>query len=116
MYVGELHEANISKDHEDGVKDPSYVRDIYDNTTVGFKYFDLKGVKGLRITTRGYGKGDFEIRTSIGGEVLGRIGVDFYTAWTEGRAEFTIPDGVYPLYLTFKGMGNPTLLNFEFLH
>ena len=116
MYVGELHEANISKDHEDGVKDPSYVRDIYDNTTVGFKYFDLKGVKGLRITTRGYGKGDFEIRTSIDGEVLGRISVDFCTAWTEGRAEFTIPDGVYPLYLTFKGMGNPTLLNFEFLH
>ena len=116
MYVGELHEANITKDHQDGEKDPSYIRDIYENTTIGFKYFELKDVKGLRITTRGYGKGDFEIRTSIDGEVLGTIGVDFCTAWTDNKAGFTIPDGVYPLYLTFKGMGNPSLLSFEFLH
>ena len=116
MYVGELHEANITKDHQDGEKDPSYIRDIYENTTIGFKYFELKDVKGLRITTRGYGKGDFEIRTSIDGEVLGTIGVDFCTAWADNKAEFTIPDGVYPLYLTFKGMGNPSLLSFEFLH
>ena len=116
MYVGEHHEANITKDHQDGEKDPSYVRDIYENTTIGFKYFDLKDVKGLKITTRGYGKGDFEIRTSIDGEILGKIGVDFCTAWTDNKAEFTLPDGVYPLYLTFKGMGNPSLLKFEFLH
>ena len=116
MYVGEHHEANITKDHQDGEKDPSYIRDIYENTTIGFKYFDLKDVKGLKITTRGYGKGDFEIRTSIDGEILGKIGVDFCTAWTDSKAEFTLPDGVYPLYLTFKGMGNPSLLKFEFLH
>ena len=116
MYVGELKEANITKDHEDGVKDPSYIRDIYDTTTIGFKYFDLKGVKGLRITTRGYGKGDFEIRTSLGGECLAKTSVDFCTVWEEHTAEFTVPDGVYPLYLTFKGVGNPSLLSFEFLH
>ena len=116
MYVGELREANITKDHEDGVKDPSYIRDIYDTTTIGFKYFNLKGVKGLRITTRGYGKGDFEIRTSLGGECLAKTSVDFCTVWEEHTAEFTVPDGVYPLYLTFKGVGNPSLLSFEFLH
>lgn len=116
MYVGELREANITKDHEDGVKDPSYIRDIYDTTTIGFKYFDLKGVKGLRITTRGYGKGDFEIRTSLGGECLAKTSVDFCTVWEEHTAEFSVPDGVYPLYLTFKGVGNPSLLSFEFLH
>lgn len=116
MYVGELHQANITKEREDGVKDPSFVRDIYDNTTVGFKYFNLVGVKGLRIVTRGYGKGDFEIKTSLDGEPLAKISCDFCTAWTEGKAEFTIEDGVYPLYLTFKGMGNPSLKCFEFLH
>ena len=98
------------------MKDPSYIRDIYDTTTIGFKYFDLKGVKGLRITTRGYGKGDFEIRTSLGGECLAKTSVDFCTVWEEHTAEFTVPDGVYPLYLTFKGVGNPSLLSFEFLH
>ena len=116
IYVGELHAANITKDHEDGVKDPSYVRDIYDNTTIGFKYFDLKNVKGLRITTRGYGKGDFEIRTKLDGEPLAKISVDFCTVWDDHTAGFEIEDGTYPLYLTFKGIGNPSLLSFEFLH
>lgn len=116
MYVGELHSANITMDLHVGVKGPSHVRDIYNSTTVGFKYFDLRSVKGLRITTRGYGKGEFEIRTSFGGDILATIAVDFCTAWTVGKAEFTIPDGIYPLYLTFKGDGNPSLLSFEFLH
>ena len=59
---------------------------------------------------------DFEIRTSIVGSILGKISVGFCTAWTEGTAEFTIPDGIYPLYLTYKGVGNPSLKSFEFLH
>ena len=116
MYVGEMHSANITMDISEGPKGRSHIRQISDSTTVGFKYFDLKGVKGLKITTRGYGKGEFEIRTSVDGEILGKIGVDFCTAWTEGTAEFTVPDGTYPLYLTFKGVGNPSLLSFCFLH
>ena len=116
MYVGEYHSANITMDIRDCETGPSHIRDIYENTTIGFKYFDLKDVKGLKITTRGYGMGDFEIRTSIDGEVLGKISVGFCTAWTEGKAEFTVPDGIYPLYLTYKGVGNPSLKSFEFLH
>lgn len=116
MYVGEMHSANITMDISEGPEGRSHIRQISDGTTVGFKYFDLKGIKGLKITTRGYGKGEFEIRTSIDGDILGKISVDFCTAWTEGTAEFTVPDGVYPLYLTFTGVGNPSLLSFEFLH
>ena len=116
MYVGEMHSANITMDISEGPKGRSHIRQISNSTTVGFKYFDLKGVKGLKITTRGYGKGEFEIRTSVDGEILGKIGVDFCTAWTEGTAEFTVPDGTYPLYLTFKGVGNSSLLSFCFLH
>ena len=116
MYVGEPKSANITMDIRNIVDGPSHIRCIGDSTTIGFKYFNLKGVKGLRITTRGYGQGDFEIRTSINGEVLGKIPVRFCTAWEDGKAEFTIPDGVYPLYLTFKGGGTPSLLSFEFLH
>ncbi len=116
MYVGEHHAANVTMDIRNIENGPSHIRDIYENTTIGFKYFDLKGVKGLKITTRGYGMGDFEVRTSFDGEVLGKISVGFCTAWTPGTCEFTVPDGVYPLYLTYKGVGNPSLLSFEFLH
>ncbi|MBO7450364.1 MAG: family 43 glycosylhydrolase [Clostridiales bacterium] len=115
-YVGEHKVAYITQEGKDGDENLGYVRDIFDGTTVGFKYFDLKDVKGLKIITRGYGQGDFEIRTSIDGDVIGMIHVDFCTAWTVGTADFTIADGTYPLYLTFKGMGNPSLKSFEFLH
>jgi carboxylesterase type B len=116
MYVGDAHQANISMDVYDGPKGPSHIRDIGNNTTIGFKYFDLKGIKGLKITTRGYGKGEFEIKTSPDGDVLGTIGVEFCTVWETGSAGFTLPDGVYPLYLTFKGDGTKSLLSLEFLH
>ena len=116
MYVGEPHAANVTMDIRDCETGPSHIRDISDKTTIGFKYFDLKGIKGLKITTRGYGKGEFEIRTSLGGELLGSINVEFCTVWEDGQAEFTLPDGVYPLYLTFKGAGSTSLLSFEFLH
>ena len=116
MYVGEAHAANITMDTYDGRKGPSYIRDISKNTTIGFKYFDLKNVKGLRITTRGYGKGEFEIRTAIDGDPAASVNTEFCTVWEEGVAEFTIEDGTYPLYLTFKGDGSKSLLAFEFLH
>ena len=116
MYVGEYHAANITMDIRDCETGPSHIRDIYENTTIGFKYFDLKGVKGLKIVTRGYGMGEFEIKTSIDGDVLGKIKVGFCTAWTEGISEFTVSDGIYPLYLTYKGVGNPSLKSIEFLH
>ena len=115
-YVGEHHVACVTQEGKDGDQLPAFIKDIYDGTTIGFKYFDLKGVKGLKLTTRGYGQGKFEIRTSIDGEVLGAVDVNFCTVWETGTAEFTIADGVYPLYLTFKGNGNPSVLSLEFLH
>ena len=115
-YVGEHKVAYITMEGKDGDENIGYVRNINDGTTVGFKYFDLKSVKGLKLVTRGYGQGDFEVRTSIDGEVLGKIHVDFCTAWTVGTCDLSIPDGVYPLYLTFKGGGNPSIKSFEFLH
>ena len=116
MYVGEHKVAYITQEGKDGDKVPGYVRDIFDNTTVGFKYFKLEGVKGIRITTRGYGKGTFEVRTSLDGEVLATLDVDFCTAWTVAESKLSIADGTYPLFLTYKGIGNPSLKSFEFLH
>ena len=115
-YVGEHRVACVTQEGKDGDQLPAFIKDIYDGTTIGFKYFDLKGVKGLKLTTRGYGQGKFEIRTSIDGEVLGAVDVNFCTVWETGTASFTIADGIYPLYLTFKGNGNPSVLSFEFLH
>ena len=97
----------------------AYIRKITDGTTVGFKYFDCRGVKGLRIMTRAYAHGDIEIRASYNGDVLGRIKVDGSNIWLAGECFFekqAFPDGVQPLYLTFRGRGTCSLKAFEFLH
>ena len=92
---------------EDGIekaKDTSYITGLQKNTTIGFKYFDFKGVKKITITTRAYMKGDFEIRTQWDGPVLGRITIqDFSNYWEENSCDIEIPDGVSALYLKFVG-------------
>ncbi len=100
-------------DREDGSpydeKDSSYITGIVKGTTIGFKYFDFKGVKKVGIKTRAYIHGDFEVSTSIGGPVLGKITVDNSNFWEEASAEVSIPDGVSALYLKFTGTGNGQL-------
>ena len=116
VYVGEPKTAFITQEGKDGDKEPAYISNINDGTTIGFKYFDLKGVKGFKLTSRGYGQGRFEIRTSLDGNVLGEIECGFCTVWETASTDIDIADGVYPIYLTFKGQGNPSVLSFEFLH
>ena len=77
---------------------------IKENTTIGFKYFDFKGVKKVSITTRAYIKGDFEVRTKLDGPVLGKITLkDTSNFWEENSADIEIPDGISALYLKFVG-------------
>jgi len=99
-------------DREDGTpydgvenaKDTSYINRLIKNTTIGFKYFDFKGVKKITVKTRSYMKGDFEVRTKWDGPVLGRIPIkDFSNFWEENSADIEIPDGVHALYLKFVG-------------
>ena len=103
-YVGGHHVPRVTQDGKDGEECTGYIYNIVENTTLGFKYFDFKGVKKITITTRAYMKGDFEIRTQWDGPVLGRITIqDFSNYWEENSCDIEIPDGVSALYLKFVG-------------
>lgn len=115
MYVGTPNQPRVTTDGRDGDEVPSYVAEITKNTTIGFKYFDMKNVKQIKIKTRGYANGYFEVKTKWDGEVYGKIPVEFTNFWTENTAEVNIPDGISALYFTFKGDGNCSLLEFELL-
>ena len=106
------------RDHDDGTpaeeKDTSYITGICKNTTIGFKYFDFKGIKTVALRTRGYIHGDFELRTAWNGPVLGKITVDSSNFWEEHRADAAIPDGIHAFYVTFVGTGTGQLKSIEF--
>ncbi|MBR4413580.1 MAG: alpha-N-arabinofuranosidase, partial [Lachnospiraceae bacterium] len=115
-YVGGHHVPRVTQDGKDGEECVGYIYNIVENTTLGFKYFDFKGVKGIELDVCGYGKGDFEVRTTPDGPVYAKLGVDFETVWVTYKAECNIPDGVSALYLKYTGFGNMGLKSFRFLH
>lgn len=102
----------ITQDGKDGDEEIGYVANMKDTATAGFKYFECKGVKRVKIKVRGYCKGDFEIKTSLNGSVLGKISVGTSNVWKEYAADIVIPDGIHALYFTYHGRGSASFASF----
>lgn len=102
----------ITQDGKDGDEEIGYVANMMNSAGAGFKYFDCSGIRKVKIKVRGYCKGDFEVKTSWDGEVLGRITVDFTNIWTEYSADIAIPDGIQALYFVYAGKGIASLASF----
>lgn len=115
VYVGGDEFPKIMQDGRDGDEEPGYIGNMKDTATAGFKYFDCHGVTEIRIKTRGYGAGIFEVRTSWDGEVLAQIRVEDTNVWEEYAAPVRIPDGKQAIYLTYRGERNASLLSFTLL-
>lgn len=116
LYAGVPQQPRIMQDGSDRDPGDSYIGDIRDGTIIGFKYFDCRGVRGIRIKTRAYMQGIFEIKLAWDGDVLAGIPVSNSNIWVQGEAEISIPDGVQSLYLTYRGTGNQVQLkSFEFI-
>ena len=103
-YIGDPRNPTIKEWKEEGMENPqAFVTNISDGTTIGFKYYRCEGIKKFSIKTRGYGDGNFELRTMIGGKVIGSVEVHNDNIWTEYSDDITLPDGVYAFYITFTG-------------
>ena len=97
---------------ETAVKDAAfpvqYVKNMRDKATMGFKYFDCKGVKKITLTLRGRGSGHIII-TDVAGAALAKdpshsfgdipVSVDS-SDWVTITGETTLRDGVHALYFT----------------
>jgi hypothetical protein len=117
VYTGDLwmdsQFPKITQDGKDGDKEPGYIQNMTRSATAGYKYFDFNGTTQFSIKVRGYCKGNYEIRNSWNGEVMGTIPVDFTNVWTDYTTQIDFPDGVHPLYITYAGNGRASLLQFE---
>jgi arabinoxylan arabinofuranohydrolase len=102
----------ITQDGRDGDEEVGYIANMKDSATAGFKYFDCKGIKKVKIKVRGYCKGAFEVKTSWNGTILGKIPVDFTNVWKEYSEDIVIPDGIQALYFVYTGHGSASLASF----
>jgi hypothetical protein len=102
----------ITQEGRDGDENAGFIGNMMDGAVAGFKYFDCRDVRGIRIRVRGYCRGDFVVSTSREGEAVARIPVDFTNVWTEYRAEARVADGVHALYFRYEGEGRASLASF----
>lgn len=102
----------ITQEGRDGDENEGFVANISDGCTLGFKYFDLKAVTKVSLSTRCYFSGKFEVRTEIDGPVLGTIPCKYTNVWVKNTAEMKLPDGMHALYFTFRGQGNGQVQSF----
>jgi len=102
----------ITQDGKDGDEEAGYIANMRDSTVAGFKYFICEGISNVKIKTRGYGKGCFEIKVAWDGMTLGSIPVNYSNVWVENAASVSIPDGVHSLYFEFNGEGGISLASF----
>lgn len=115
VYVGGDDFPKIMQDGRDGDKEPGYIANIKDSATAGFKYFDCHSVREIRIRTRGYADGVFEIKTTWDGEPLAQIKIAYSNVWETYSVPVSIPDGIQSIYLTYRGPGCVSLLSFELI-
>lgn len=116
IYVGGETFPKVMQDGRDGDEEIGYVANIQDTATIGFKYFDMKNVNKIRVTTRGYAAGNIEVRTKWDGEVLAELPIGYTNVWETYEADIAMPDGVLALYLTFRGQGTASLKSFELIN
>jgi len=109
IHADERNLPMISQDGNDGDELPGYVCNLIDGSTVGFKYFDCRGISKIDLKLRGYMDGCFEVRIKPEGEVYATVPVTECNSWKIFTADCNIPDGVHSLYITHKGGRVPTL-------
>lgn len=105
----------ITQEGRDGDENLGYIANMRPDTSAGFKYFDCKGIKKIKINYKGYANGCLEVRTKWDGESYGSIPVGYANVWKEETAEVGIPDGVNALYFTFKGDGHLQFKSFTLI-
>ena len=92
VYLGSDEFPKVMQDGRDGDEGLSYIGNMSDGATAGFKYFDCKGIKEIKIKVRGYGYGHFQVKTAWDGEVLGQVQVHNTNIWEEFTIPAEIPD------------------------
>lgn len=96
----------ITQEGGDGDENIGYIANMRPETSAGFKYFDIKGLKEIGIKHKGYATGFLQVKTSWDGEVVAKLPLEYANVWKEVKVPVEIPDGVTALYFTFEGEGH----------
>lgn len=101
---------------EDAVCPVQYITNLQDGSVAGYKYFDLAGLRGIRLELRGSWHGVILVDTDPEGKDAAIVSVELESGeWSTVTAALSLPDGVQPLYLRFSGDGSLDFRRFTLL-
>lgn len=115
VYVG-MDFPKVVQFAKDGDEVVGHIENIKDTATIGFKSFDIRGLKKIAVYVHGYAHGFIHVKTKWDGEPIADIRIDNATLWEEFAADVNIPDGVYDIYFTYEGTGMFGFKSFKFIN
>lgn len=91
-----------------------YISNMRNGSTAGYKFFDIKLPRIIKLRVRGSG-GAIKVCTSLGGQPVARVHVAADSQWHDASAELHFHAGETPLYFTYEGEGSIDLQGFAFV-
>ncbi len=96
-------------------KDIRFISEITNNTLIGFKYFEFRNNKKLKLTYRGLAHGYVSISNDFDNKELKKVKINPVSDFTTIEFDIELMDGIRPLYLYFEIDGLLDLLDITFL-
>ena len=105
----------FTQDKKDGDETATqYIANMRDGAVAGFKYFDIRDVRHVRVVVNGNSKGKLEISTSPTFDTIAaEINVKTEGVLVNATGDIQLADGVWPLYFRFSGEGFMNFYSFE---
>lgn len=94
--------------------DDRFIAEIKQGTLVGYKYFKFENCGTIGVRTRGNSSGSFSVSLAEGAKPVAEIKIQPSENWSDSEVKVNVPDGVYPLYLTYTGDGETELKEIYF--
>lgn len=91
-----------------------FIKDIVNETVIGYKYFALRGKTKLSLTYRGKGKGEFIIKVKENGKAFGKYIISSTPKWKKTSKIIDFPTGKHSLFIVYKGKGKIDLKEIVF--
>lgn len=112
LISGDRNAPRVTQDGRDGDEEPGYIAGITNGTVIGFRWFAFEDAKRIRLWTRAYAQGAFEVSVTVDGPALATLPVRNSNVWEESVSEIELPRGRHALYLRYVGDGTPMLRSF----
>ena len=88
-----------------GIEEERFISEVSDGTMIGYKYFEIRDNKKLKILYRGNANGTLAVAFEPDGDARGEFEIRSSSKWAEISADVSFENGITAIYLKYSGVG-----------